>query len=286
MSRAILFVIFLLQPILMTNANEQNQYVMPRTHIIDLKDSRMGYQYELLIKLPEGYKKNKHLTYPVIYYTDAVWHIESLSGISEFLITDAILVGISWQTDNHNPLLLDEEEYASRYRDYTIRTSTNAANQAKYKLGQADKHLAFIRNDVIKYVEDHYRGDPTKRTYFGYSLGGLFGAYALMAQPNTFQNYILGSPSLRNNLAKLEDSHQNIKAKQLDTNINVFIAHGTLEQDRTKVINDFVATLNKKHSANVNVTNVKVTGDHQSAFPATLVQSLTWLAGLKNTTHQ
>ncbi|CAM4295718.1 alpha/beta hydrolase [Pseudoalteromonas byunsanensis] len=284
MFKAILLVIFLLQPLLLINAEEKSPYAIPRTHVVALKDTRMGYQYELLVKLPEGYQKNKHVKYPVIYFTDAVWHIETLSGISDFLINDVILVGISWQKDNHNPLLMNEGEHSSRFRDYTIRTSKNAANQAKYKFGQAQKHLAFINRDVFGYVENHYRTDPSKRTYFGYSLGGLFGAYALMVQPNTFKNYILGSPSLRNNLAKLEAAHQSIKTKQLDTNINVFIAHGTLEQDRSSLIDDFVATLNKQHQSNLSITKVIVAGDHQSAFPATAIQSLLWLANLKNTT--
>ncbi|WP_105167797.1 alpha/beta hydrolase [Pseudoalteromonas sp. T1lg23B] len=285
MFKVFLLVILLLQPLLVINAEEHSSYVMPKTHVVALKDSDMEYQYELLIKLPEEYQANKHLNYPVIYFTDAVWHIETLSGISEFLFNDVILVGISWQKDNHNPLLVDEGEHASRFRDYTIRTSSNAANQAKYKFGQAQQHLAFINRDVFQYVEKHYRTDPSKRTYFGYSLGGLFGAYALMSQPDTFQNYILGSPSLRNNLTKLESAHQRITAKQRDTKINVFIAHGTLEQDRSKLINDFVTTLKTKHSSPLNITNIVVAGDHQSAFPATAVQSLHWLANLKYATH-
>ena len=33
-------------------------------------------------------------------------------------------------------------------------------------------------------------------TYFGHSLGGLFGTYALLTAPTTFDCYILSSPSL------------------------------------------------------------------------------------------
>src|SRR5690606_5903539 len=112
---------------------------------------------------------------------------------TSYLMEDVILVGISWQTDIHENIKKELGAHASRFRDYTISKSSNAEIQAKYKLGQASNHLAFIRNDVIKYIESNYRTDPENRSYFGYSAGGLFGAYILLTQPDTFRNYILGS---------------------------------------------------------------------------------------------
>ena len=91
----------------------------------------------------KGYSKNNKVKYPVLYFTDAMWHIEILSGSTEYLMENLILVGISWEKD--------ESPEISRYRGYNILKSINV----KYQSGDAHNHLAFIQNDVIKYVEEN-----------------------------------------------------------------------------------------------------------------------------------
>ena len=192
---------------------------LPKTEVIPIKETKTNRQYELYVELPEGYSENDSIQYPVIYYTDAIWHVEILSGAAEYIVEEAILVGISWQKDIDEEFKKAGRFHVSRFRDYSVRKSSNEEHQAKYQFGQAANHLDFIRNDVIKYVETHYRTDPDNRTYFGYSLGGLFGAYTLLAQPDTFKNYILGSPALEGDIPMLSKltSHQNTNACLLYT---------------------------------------------------------------------
>lgn len=38
--------------------------------------------------------------------------------------------------------------------------------------------------------------DPARRILVGHSLGGLFAAFALFAEPGLFESYIIGSPAL------------------------------------------------------------------------------------------
>jgi predicted alpha/beta superfamily hydrolase len=63
-------------------------------------------------------------------------------------------------------------------------------------MGGADRFLAFFRNELQPWVRSHYRVDPHDATYFGHSLGGLFGTYVLLTRPDTFTRYGIGSPSL------------------------------------------------------------------------------------------
>ena len=137
-------------PLLSAQANETSDLTLPKIQVLPIKDTQADRQYELYIKLPEGYSENKDKIYPVIYFTDALWHIELLSGATEFLMGDAILVGISWQKDINEALMKEKGQHVSRNRDYSISKSTNPEVQAKYQLGQASNHLTFIRNDVIK----------------------------------------------------------------------------------------------------------------------------------------
>lgn len=53
-------------------ASENKAYEMPRTQVVPIKNTETNAQYELYIKLPEGYTENSKNTYPVIYFTDAV----------------------------------------------------------------------------------------------------------------------------------------------------------------------------------------------------------------------
>ena len=96
-------------------------------------------------------------------------------------------------------------------------------HQQKYRFGQAAQHLAFIRNDVIPFVDTRYRTDPSKRSYFGYSLGGAFGAYTVMSQPDTFHYYVLGSPSVWQDITQ----YTTPKPVGIASRAKVFISHGS-----------------------------------------------------------
>lgn len=272
-------VILLLLPFITVHASELNEtrdLTLPRIQVVPIKDTQADRQYELYIKLPEGYTKSNDKNYPVIYFTDADTHIELLSG-TEFLLEEVILVGISDQKD----LNKDLEGHSSRARDYSISKSSNPERQAKYQFGQASNHLTFIRNDVIKFIESNYRTDPSNRTYFGFSLGGLFGVYALMTQPDTFKNYILGSPSLWRDIPLLF-SLENAALKTKALEINLFITYGELEKELGVHVDEFITKLKaKKYQALSAIKEVVIeSSGHSDSFPMVGVRSVKWLSSL------
>ncbi|MEQ9467411.1 MAG: alpha/beta hydrolase-fold protein [Ekhidna sp.] len=243
--------------------------------VIPIQDSKTGRNYELYVELPEDYSENNDKTYPVLYYTDAAWHLEVLSAGQEYILEDVILVGISWQKDIDPALVEEHGEHVSRFRDYTIRPSSKPEIQAKYQLGQASNHLEFILKDVIPYVENNYQTDPQNRSYFGYSASGLFGAYILSERPKTFKNYLIGSPSLRGNISYLSEL-----IADKDLNANVFISNGTEEIELNELVREFVALLENQNSETLHITHEEILGDHQTAFPRMAVRSVGWLAEL------
>jgi predicted alpha/beta superfamily hydrolase len=266
---------------LSVEASETSDFKLPKIQVLPIKDTQADRQYELYIKLPEGYSDNKDKIYPVIYLTDAIWQIELLSGATEFLMEDAILVGISWQKDINKALMKEKGEHVSRNRDYSISKSSKPEIQAKYQLGQASNHLTFIRNDVIKTIEKNYRTDPNNRTYFGFSSGGRFGAYILMAQPDTFKNYILGSPSLWRDIPLLF-SLENAALKNKASAINLFISYGELEKRLSPHIEDFVSKLkNEKYKGLSSIKHIVIDDSgHSDSFPMLGVRSVKWLSNL------
>lgn len=265
--------------------DEGSSFELPHIRVVPIKDRNTERNYELYIKLPEGYAENKDKKYPVLYFTDAMWHIEILSASTEYMLEDVILVGISWQKDINEELKKEVGEHVSRFRDYSFRESNKPEIQSKYQLGQAKKHLDFIRNDVIDFIDRQYRTDTNSRTYFGYSMGGEFGAYILLTQPDSFNNYILGSPSIKNEVPYLSEFNSKLDPyeasnKNSSMHANVFITYGSLEQEMIEPIDEFVSLLKDRRDPGLVVLKEVVDGDHQSAFPRTALRSVAWLAAL------
>lgn len=277
--KKILVFLFLL-PFFNVGASEHKLYPMPGTQVIPIKDTISNKQYELLIKLPDNYAKNKDKNYPVVYFTDAVEHIELLSSASYMIMKDVILVGISWQKDIAEDLKQQYGVHVSRYMDYTFKKTVNP-NHPKIKFGQADNHLAFIRKDVFKFVESNYRTEPNNRTYFGFSAGGVFGVYALMVQPDTFKNYILGSPLDEKVPTLFAQEHAALKNTQ--SAINVLTSYGELEKEVGPFVEDFVSQLrNKKYKGLASIKNIVVESyGHSDSSPLVAAHSLKWLKSLQ-----
>jgi predicted alpha/beta superfamily hydrolase len=64
------------------------------------------------------------------------------------------------------------------------------------KTGGADKFLAFLKQELMPFIEKNYRASKEDKTYIGYSYGGLFAVYTLFHSPETFSRYIIGSPGI------------------------------------------------------------------------------------------
>lgn len=59
----------------------------------------------------------------------------------------------------------------------------------------SDAMIEFIKEQLIPYAEENY-GPFFHKMLFGYSLGGIFTLQTLMSEPELFDSYIAGSPSL------------------------------------------------------------------------------------------
>ncbi|WP_299808686.1 alpha/beta hydrolase-fold protein [uncultured Shewanella sp.] len=257
-------------------------FSIPRSHTVQINDEARTYR--LYVKLPKGYKAsaNKDLQYPVIYLTDAMYTFQIMSGVTRFPMNSkqmapAIIVGISWE--------LGLKSDHSRVRDYTPTVDTSW----KKATGGADRHLHFLKTKIIPYIEQNYRTNPQQRTYIGNSLGGLFGAYILLKQPDLFTNYLLGSPSfwwherwVLTQFAKNINSLQGIGA-------NVFIGIGALEHNgkggdsqhnmvadaqHFKALLNNVAIGNPAFDSKLLIINE---AHHATAFATTAIHGMDWL---------
>ncbi len=283
MKKVALFALMLVIPLGSAIAGAPTPYQIPRSEVVPITDSETGRHYELYIRLPESYGEPADTLHPVVYATDGAWHMEMLSGAAEYVLPNAIVVVISWQKEAKDDFQGDERPHISRFRDYTVTPSSDPEVQAKYNVGQGRNHLTFIRNDVIKLVEANYAADPSQRIYFGFSLGGSFGAYILFEEPDTFKHYVLGSPALNaESLEFVQDLAAKRKADGTPLSANVYVSVGEKEADAMIEIQALMSTLEDGKASGLNPKALEIVeqSGHSEAFPATAVRSFKWIADL------
>jgi len=249
-------------------------FQIPSIQVVPIQDDATDRDYELYIKLPEDYAPDGDKTHPVIYIADARWHIEIISGSIEYLISDAILVGVSWATGI--PI------QQSRMRDYMPNQYTGTDYQ--HPTGRAHEHLAFFQNHVFEYVESQYKADPARRSYFGYSVSGTFGSYILLTQPDTFENYILGSPATLFGDQFAYEYEPISKRIPASLDANVFVSVGANEEQES--IEHAIGLVRFLKSRKTKESQIELrvveAADHSSAFPISAMESLYWLAGISD----
>jgi len=169
-----------------TPAAEGAPYVLKGTQVWSGPDPVSTRDYEVFVSLPASYADQPNRRYPVLYVTDADYAFPIIRQIARRVnldgpvIEEFILVGLSYAKG--------EGGMSSRTRDYTpVRINDRTGGGAAYQ--------AYLKAQVLPFIEDRFRADPARRVLLGHSYGGLLGAQILFSEPELFGGYILGSPS-------------------------------------------------------------------------------------------
>jgi predicted alpha/beta superfamily hydrolase len=102
------------------------------------------------------------------------------------LLPSMLVVGIGYPSAN-----AIGDTLALRARDLTPTPSRHFPGS-----GGAPAFLRFISDELFSWTRHRFPSAMDRTVYFGHSLGGLFGAHALFAEPTVFDDYIVSSPSL------------------------------------------------------------------------------------------
>ena len=201
--------------------HSQVKVELPGSQALRLTSSIVGQEYDIYVQPPGNYSDTSK-TFPVLYVLDGQWDFSLLTAIYgqqyyDGFVPAVIIVGITWGGTNPNYDML-------RARDLTP-TNVGWSPQS----GGAPKFLAFIKNELIPFVESKYRVTENDRTLMGSSYGGLFTLYALFHETALFHRYVLTSPSLGwdNGITSTYEKHLADKTNQLP--VSLFMAIGELE---------------------------------------------------------
>jgi len=146
----------------------------------------LGETRVIEVTLPPGYSEDSTRRYPVLVVLDGDLEQPIAATTARFYaetsqLPELIVVGVR-NTD--------------RGRDFTPALRPDFPSPPEIPVaGGADNFLDFVGDELLPYIDCHYRTAPM-RVLVGHSLGGLFAIYTLGHRPGLFTGYIVMEPSV------------------------------------------------------------------------------------------
>ncbi|NQE60368.1 alpha/beta hydrolase [Caulobacter sp. RHG1] len=262
-------------------APQDRPFAIENSAVIPIRAKASGRDYEIFVKTPPGYDKpqNAGRRYPVIYLTDGPYTFQVASGISRVpfsqgLFDEFVIVGLSWAKGD--PPADSRRRDLTPWRDPEIKGET----------GGGPAHFAFLKDEVMPLVERRYRLDPAQRTLAGQSYGAIFGLWVLFHAPETFQNYILTSPSIWYADRQALKDEADYAAAHKDLKATLYMATGSREHPGAGGCpgceHDMVAdqallatSLKSRNYPGLRVrTSLVEDGFHETTFPVGLMRGM------------
>lgn len=190
-----------------------------RVEEVLFESKELGQTRQVLVYTPNHYTYSPFSYYNVIYVFDAqdLALFDAANGIANLMTDgsqDFIVVGIK-------ATYIEEQMYA---RNHDLLPSDTKVNLGPKSGGNAEAFLAYIKNEVVPYIESNYRTLP-HRTAVGHSLGGSFLVYSLLHEPDLFDNYIAISPNLEYDDQRLVRGLENLDSGQFTTTKFLYMSH-------------------------------------------------------------
>lgn len=197
-------------------ARAQDPVVLPSTYRHSLHSGLNGVEYQLTVVVPPGYEENPDARYPVLYFMDGNRWASLLAVLLPRFIKNAgypplIVVGVDYPGDT------------GRYQDY------GPVSQRYFPVPEHrgyENFLRVLKKEIIPLVDTAYRTDPKDRGVGGHSMGGLFSAYALLNASETFNRFLISSPSLFYDNETLFEGFEAFSRKHVDRPLYVFTSAG------------------------------------------------------------
>jgi predicted alpha/beta superfamily hydrolase len=147
--------------------------------------------YLVKVRLPEPYYETPDKTYPVLYLLDGDHAFGMAVDITQYLIYGGHIPDLIIVSPAYGSKLLPHDGGTNmRVRDL-LPFAVSDLNYSIHPQPGGEAYLRFLEQELLPFAESEYRIDPTDRTLWGYSLGGMFLFYALFSGPALFHRYLL-----------------------------------------------------------------------------------------------
>ncbi|MFL0811520.1 MAG: hypothetical protein K6L76_13965 [Agarilytica sp.] len=135
------------------------------------------------------------VTFPVVYTHDAEMMFPHMSIGNQLQEVDQKIPAMYTVSINYPHTASAFENAVWRFSDLTADAALLPG--VPFPLGGgADAFLEFINSELKPFINETFRIDEEQEFYYGHSLGGLFGLHALFASTDSFDKYLISSPSV------------------------------------------------------------------------------------------
>ncbi|MDX1673216.1 MAG: alpha/beta hydrolase-fold protein [Longimicrobiales bacterium] len=191
----------------------------PTVRTVTLESTELDQTREIMIFEPLNYARDEFAYYDVLYVFDAQTRMffdyaSSIANLLDGGQRGFIVVGIRATS------ILDEL-YG---RNHDLLPSDTDVNLGPKSGGNAEKFLAYVRNEVVPYVESNYRVLP-HRTAIGHSLSASFLVWTMLNETELFDNYIAVDPNLAFDDQRLVRGLRAFDSEQFETPVLFYMSH-------------------------------------------------------------
>lgn len=210
---------------------------IPNSELHTITSHETGDVYQIQIRLPNG--EAPEAGFPVVYLLDSnAWFGMASDLLStRAMNTDstgippAILVGIAYPTDA--PYDLKRRTYDLTPPSEIVTMPPRPNGKPWPPTGGADAFLRLIETQVKPLVDQRAPVDKSQETLIGHSFGGLFALHVMLTQPEAFDTYLAGSPSIWFNQKQVLHEAKAHLAASGSVKGRVYICVGGEEEDIT-----------------------------------------------------
>jgi len=215
----------------------------------------------LLVGLPDEYDSTT-AAYPVLYKLDgderafktALSELNALRNARQ--IPPMILVGIP-NTDRDRDML-------------------PVAVPGRRGSGGAGDFLRFVRDEMIPFVEEHYRASDFS-IVMGTSNSALFAVYTFVSEPSTFDAYLASSPMIGHSPELVRSATEKLLSRASRIDRALYIIYGDRDSPGvTEAVPPFLRQLRADMPEGLRLEHVVLPGEgHVPA--SSLTRGLTWI---------
>ena len=189
----------------------------------------LARDYVIDVILPPGFNPaDSGTTYPVIYILDGYVQFPMVG----FNLYQEQLPGDDGTSKIPRAIIVGIEQPITSY-DWRVRaldmTPTEVEKNGSLIGGGANNFLTFLNTELKPFINATYSGDENDQTLLGHSLGGLFALYTMFSQPDSFNRYVIGSPTTWWDNDYIFTQEEIYAATNYDLNKNVYLFVGSTE---------------------------------------------------------
>lgn len=156
-------------------------------HADSLDSVQLHQKRAIDVFLPKEVEKDPSRRYETIYVLDGDWNAKLVVQTVDFLqgtgwMPPVIVVSV--------PNFFDDKGVNSRDHDLTPSPQPDPPRS-----GGALPFIAFLKNELIPYVNQHYPSSGVNLVH-GHSYGGLFLNYVIATDPTLFDGYVILDPAM------------------------------------------------------------------------------------------